>query len=296
MADDEAGAVFEQLRGYLFSIAYRLLGSVSDGEDAVQDAYLRWAVADESEIRSPRAFLATVVVRLCMDRPRSARARHETYIGPWLPEPLATSARPDLTETVVLRESLSLAFLHLLEDLAPVERAVFVLREVFDYDYADIAPIVGKTAANCRQVFHRARRRLDEHQARFRTSPEQRQQVTEEFMQATSSGDVQRLLNVLAEDVVLVGDGGGKVPAASPRPVRSRDAVANGIIANLAKFPPERVWVEEVNGGPAIVVKQGGRLSAVLELNVRDGVITSMYAVANPDKLQRIARQLGLPA
>ncbi|HVA24743.1 MAG TPA: RNA polymerase sigma-70 factor [Chloroflexota bacterium] len=296
MADDEAGAVFEQLRGYLFSIAYRLLGSVSDGEDAVQDAYLRWAVADESEIRSPRAFLATVVVRLCMDRPRSARARHETYIGPWLPEPLATSARPDLTETVVLRESLSLAFLHLLEDLAPVERAVFVLREVFDYDYTDIAAIVGKTAANCRQVFHRARRRLDEHQARFRTSPEQRQQVTEEFMQATSSGDVQRLLNVLAEDVVLVGDGGGKVPAASPRPVRSRDAVANGIIANLAKFPPERVWVEEVNGGPAIVVKQGGRLSAVLELNVRDGVITSMYAVANPDKLQRIARQLGLPA
>ncbi|MDE3077494.1 MAG: RNA polymerase sigma-70 factor [Chloroflexota bacterium] len=295
MADNDAGATFEELRGYLFSIAYRLLGTVSDAEDAVQDAYLRWAAADEDEIRSARAFLATVVVRLCMDRLRSAKARHETYIGPWLPEPLVTGDRPDLTETVMLRESLSLAFLHLLENLAPVERAVFILREVFDYDYAEIAPMVGKSAANCRQVFHRARQRLDEHQARFRTNPEQRQQVTEEFIQATMSGNVQRLLNLLAEDVVLVGDGGGKVPTASLRPVRTRHTVANGLMANMAKFPPERVWIEQVNGGPAIVVTRGGELTAILELDVRDGVVASMYAVANPDKLERIARQLGFP-
>jgi RNA polymerase sigma-70 factor (ECF subfamily) len=294
MADDHAGTIFQEQRGYLFSIAYRLLGTVSDAEDAVQDAYFRWAAANEAEIRSPRAFLSMVVVRLCMDRLRSAKARHETYIGPWLPEPLATGDRPDLTETVMLRESLSLAFLHLLESLAPHERVVFILREVFDYDYEEIAQMVGKSAANCRQLFHRARQRLAEHQARFQTSPEQRQQVTEQFMQATSSGDVQKLLEALADDVVFVGDGGGKVATASLRPVRGRDNVRGGLIANLMKFPPERVWLEEVNGGPAIVFTRDGQLSALLELEIRDGLIASMYAVANPDKLQPLARQLGL--
>jgi RNA polymerase sigma-70 factor, ECF subfamily len=189
MAGDHAGTVFEEQRAHLFSIAYRLLGTVSDAEDAVRDAYLRWAAACENEIRSPRAFLSTVVVRLCTDRLRSAQARRETYIGPCLPEPLATADWPDLTETVMLRDSLSVACLYLLEGLAPPERAVFILREVFDYDYAEIAQMVSKSAANCRQLFHRARQRLAEHQARFRTSPEQRRQVTEHFMQAASTGD-----------------------------------------------------------------------------------------------------------
>ena len=294
MADDRAGTIFEELRGYLFSIAYRLLGTVGDAEDAVQDAYLRWAAADEDEIRSPRAFLSTVVTRVCTDRLRSAQARHETYVGPWLPEPLATGDRPDLTETVMLRESLSLAFLHLLESLAPPERAVFILCEVFDYDYAEIAQMVGKSAANCRQLFHRARQRLAEHEARFRTSPAQRQQVTEQFMHAASSGDVRQLLDLLAEDVVFVGDSGGQVPGAGVRPVRGRDNVAPGLLRNLMKYPPERVWLEEVNGGPAIVATRGGQLYLLLELDVRDGRIASMYAVLNPDKLQRLARQLGL--
>jgi RNA polymerase sigma-70 factor (ECF subfamily) len=294
MADDHAGTIFEEQRGYLFSIAYRLLGTVSDAQDAVQDAYLRWAAADEDEIRSPRAFLSRVVVRLCTDRLRSARARHETYIGPWLPEPLATGDRPDLTETVMLRESLSLAFLHLLENLAPPERAVFILREVFDYDYAEIAQMVGKSAANCRQLFHRARLRLAEHRARFRTSPEQRRQVTEQFMHAASSGDVQKLLDLLAEDVVFVGDSGGKVPGAGVGPVRGRDNIAPGLVRNVTKFPPERVWLEEVNGGPAIVATRGGQLYLLLELEIRDGLIASIYTVMNPDKLRRLARQFGL--
>jgi RNA polymerase sigma-70 factor, ECF subfamily len=296
MTDDHAGAIFEEQRGHLFSIAYRLLGTVSDAEDAVQDAYLRWAVADEDEIRSPRAFLSTVVVRLCTDRLRSARARYETYVGPWLPEPLATGDRPDLTETVTLRESLSLAFLHLLESLAPPERAVFILREVFDYDYAEIAQMVDKSATNCRQLFHRARQRLAEHQARFRTSPDQRRQVTERFMQAASSGDVRQLLDLLAEDVVFVGDSGGQVPGGGVRPVRGRDNVAPGLMRNLMKYPPERVWLEEVNGGPAIVATRDGRLYLLLELDIRDGLVASMYGVLNPDKLRRLARQFGLPA
>src|SRR5262245_35312958 len=293
MADDRAVTIFEEQRGHLFSIAYRLLGTVGDAEDAVQDAYLRWAAADEDEIRSPRAFLSTVVVRLCTDRLRSAQARHETYVGPWLPEPLATGDRPDLTETVMLRESLSLAFLHLLESLAPPERAVFVLREVFDYDYAEIAQMVGKSAANCRQLFHRARQRLAEHQARFRTSPEQRRQVTEQFMRAASSGDVQTLLDVLAEDVVFVGDGGGKGPGAGVGPARGRDNVARGLVRSLMTFPPERVWLEEVNGGPAVVATRDGRLYGLVELDIRDGLVAALYAVVNPDKLRRLARQLG---
>src|SRR5262245_10347097 len=292
--DDRAGKVFEEHRGYLFSVAYRLLGTVVDAEDAVQDAFIRWAAADDSDVRSPRAFLTTVVVHLCTDRLRSAQARHETYVGPWLPEPVATGNRPDLTETLILRESLALAFLRLLESLAPPERAVFLLREVFDYDYAEIAQMLGKSAANCRQLCHRARQRLAEQQARFRTSPEKRQQITEQFMRAVASGDVRTLLDALAEDVVFVGDSGGRVPGAARQPVHSRERVARGLIDSLMNFPLQRVWLEEVNGGPAIVATRGGQLYALVELDVRDGLVASMYVVLNPDKLRPLARQLGL--
>src|SRR5262249_25149864 len=184
---------------------------------------------------------------------------------------------------------------HLLESLAPPERAVFILREAFDYDYAEIAQMVGKSAANCRQLFHRARQRLAEHQARFRTSPEQRRQVTEQFMQAAASGDVQELLDLLAEDVVWVGDSGGKVPGAGIEPVRGRDNVAPGLVRSLRELPPERVWLEEGNAEPAIVATRGGQLYLLLELDIRDGLVASMYAVLNPEKLRRLARQLGLP-
>src|SRR5438132_70887 len=193
---DSTGSVFEAQRNYLFSIAYRLLGSVSDAEDIVQDAFLRWDQDKQRDIRSPRAYLATIVVRLCMDVLRSARTKREVYVGPWLPEPLITSGRTDLTDTVVLRESLSFAFLLMLENLSPLERAVFVLREVFDYDYPEIAATVEKSEANCRQVFHRARQRLAQRQSRFEATREQTEQITREFMRATTNGDVQDLLRL----------------------------------------------------------------------------------------------------
>jgi RNA polymerase sigma-70 factor, ECF subfamily len=278
---------FEEQRSYLFSIAYRLLGSVSDAEDILQEAFLRWDRAQPDQVRSPRAFLATIVVRLCMDELRSARARREVYVGPWLPEPLVTTGRSDLTDSLVLRESLSFAFLLMLEKLSPVERAVFVLREVFDYDYAEIAPTVGKTEANCRQAFHRARQRLATSESRFETSREHQEQLTNEFLRAATAGDVQGLLNLFAEDVVAVGDGGGKV-ATTLRPIRTRDHVVRGLLGNLAKVPVDNAWIEEVNGQPAIIAMRNGQLYSVVLLEVRDGQVQVVYSVANPDKLRSI--------
>ena len=289
LAPPDRAAAFEAHRGYLFSIAYRLLGTVVDAEDVVQEAFVRWdqARADD-EVRSPRAYLATIVVRLCMDELRSARVRREVYVGPWLPEPLVTTGRADLTDTLIMRESLSFAFLLMLEKLSPLERAVFVLREVFDYDYADIAPIVDKSEANCRQVFHRARRRLAEGEARFESTRELQEQATEQFLHATSTGDVQGLLQLLAEDVVLIGDGGGRAKGAGLRPVYSRDRVLRGFIGNLRKMPPDRAWIEEVNGQPAIVATRDGKPYGVVLFEVREGQIRRVYSVVNPDKLGRL--------
>jgi len=280
-------AAFEAQRGYLFSVAYRLLGSVSDAEDVLQEAFLRWDRARPEEVRSMRAFLATIVVRLCMDELRSARARREVYVGPWLPEPLLTTDRSDLTETVVLRESLSFAFLLMLEKLSPVERAVFVLREVFDYDYAEIAPIVDKTASNCRQAFHRARQRLAGEESRFEATREHQEQLTEHFLRASNAGDVQGLLDLLAEDVVAIGDGGGKA-FAGLRPIRSRDHVMRGFLGNLRKMPPDQAWIEEVNGQPAIVATRNGQPYGVVLLEIRAGQVQTVYSVVNPDKLRSI--------
>jgi RNA polymerase sigma-70 factor (ECF subfamily) len=284
LEQDDRVDVFQQQRNYLFSIAYRLLGSASDAEDVLQEAFLRWDRARPEDLNSPRAFLATIVVRLCMDELRSARARREVYVGPWLPEPLLTSGRSDLTESVVLRESLSFAFLLMLEKLSPLERAVFVLREVFDYDYAEIAPIVAKSDANCRQAFHRARGRLANQQSRFEASREQQEQLTEQFLRATGSGDVEGLLTLLAEDVVHVGDGGGKALSAV-RPVVTRDHVVRGLLGNLQKMPVDRAWIDEVNGQPAILATRNGKPYAVLLLEFREGVIQTIYTVVNPDKL-----------
>jgi RNA polymerase sigma-70 factor, ECF subfamily len=287
----DPGQAFEEQRSYLFSIAYRLLGTVGDAEDVVQEAFLRWQRGGErtQQVRSPRAYLATIVVRLCMDELRSARARREVYVGPWLPEPLITSGRADLTDSLVLRESLSFAFLLMLESLSPLERAVFVLREVFDYDYAEIAAMVDKSEANCRQVFHRARQRLADRQARFEPSPQQTEQITQQFVHAASTGDVQGLLHLLAEDAVLIGDGGGKGFAAR-QPVRSADHVARGFLGALQKMPPERVWIDEVNGQPAIVAMREGQVFAVLLLEVHGGLVQRLYSVVNPDKLRQLQK------
>ncbi|TME95537.1 MAG: RNA polymerase sigma-70 factor [Chloroflexi bacterium] len=284
---DPTASVFEEQRSYLFSIAYRLLGSVSDAEDIVQDAFLRWDREPLPDLRSPRAYLTTIVVRLCLDQLRSARAKREIYVGPWLPEPLITTGRTDLTDSLVLRESLSFAFLLMLENLSPLERAVFVLREVFDYDYPEIALSVDKSEANCRQVFHRARQRLAQRQSRFEATREQTEQITREFMRATTNGDVQDLLRLLAEDVVAISDGGGKAFAAL-RPVHSREKVSRGVLGSFSKAQPDSVRMEEVNGQPAIVATRGGEPRGVLLLDVKAGKVQALYAVVNPDKLRSV--------
>jgi RNA polymerase sigma-70 factor (ECF subfamily) len=292
---DAVAIVFEEQCGYLFSIAYRILGSVSDAEDVVQDAFLRWQRDARLHVESPRAYLATIVVRLCMDQLRSARARREVYVGPWLPEPLITSDRADLTDGVVLRESLSFAFLLLLEALSPLERAVFVLREVFDYDYAEIAAMVDKSPANCRQIFHRARTRLAERQRAFEPDLQQQQQVTEQFLRATRDGDVHGRLALLTEDAVSISDGGGKVRAAL-RPVRTPENIVRGFLGNLAKLPPDRVWLDEVNGQPALVAVREGKPYGVLLLEVRGGRVQTLYAMVNPEKLHDLDRRIRTPS
>ncbi|GAC1317582.1 MAG: RNA polymerase sigma-70 factor [Chloroflexota bacterium] len=290
MALDAPVAVFEEQRAYLFAIAYRLMGTVSNAEEAGQNADVRWQVAGDRDVRSARAYLATTVVRLCMDELRSARARRELYVGPWLPEPLWTADQADLTDNVILRESLSFAFLLLLEKLSPLERAVFVLREVFNYDYAEIAVTVDKTQANCRQLFHRARRRIGEDDVRFAADHDRLELLTQDFLTAMTSGDVQRVTSLLVEDVVHTPDGGGAMGAAL-RPIRSRDHVARGLLGVLQKNRPDAAWIDEVNGQPAIVAARDGQPVAVMLLETRGWQITRLYTVANPQKLADVARK-----
>lgn len=283
-APDRTAELFNEHRGLLFSIAYRMLGSASDAEDIVQEAFVRWLQADVA-VQSPRAYLSTVVVRLCIDQLRAARIQRERYIGPWLPEPIATAARPDLVETAMLAESLSFAFLVMLEQLGPLERAVLLLREVFDYDYAEIAAIVGKSVANCRQVLHRARERLGQRQPRFDVSPEQQQRLTSEFLSASTRGDMQGLLDLLADEIVFTGDGGGKTPAAL-NPVRGPDKVARGTLGGLRTLMANmQIRVEQINGQPAIVGYLHDRPYGVVMLEVVNERISNIYAVLNPDKL-----------
>jgi RNA polymerase sigma-70 factor, ECF subfamily len=286
-------AEFEAHRAYLFSIAYRLLGTVSDAEDMVQETYVRWRQAPDEHIRSTRAYLATIVVRLCLDQLRSARAKREVYVGPWLPEPLVSSDRADLTDGVIMRESLSFAFLLMLEKLSPLERAVFVLREVFDFDYSEIAQIVEKSEANCRQVFHRARQRLHEDRVRFEAHAEEVRALAQQFMQAAASGDLDGIVRLLAEDVTHTPDGGGKATVGGLRTIHSPDRVARGTLGSLMKMPPDKAWIEEINGQPAIVATRGGQPYAVLVLETRNGQIHRLYTVVNPDKLTDIARLVG---
>ncbi|MDQ5824227.1 MAG: RNA polymerase sigma-70 factor [Chloroflexota bacterium] len=285
---------FNEHRPLLFSLAYRMLGSVADAEDVVQEAFLRWHRAtensDEQAVRSPRSYLCTVVTRLCIDQLRSARVRREVYVGPWLPEPLVEQGTPDPTEELELADSLSMAFLVLLESLSPEERAVFLLRQVFDYDYAEIARIVNKSEANCRQMVRRAQQRLAERRPRFNATPEQREQMTHTFMQTCTNGDMEGLLSLLTQDIVLYSDGGGKAKAAT-RPVYGADNVARFIFGVLSKVPPGfSAGVATVNGQPGIVCYVEGEPYTVLSLDVADGLIQGIYTVVNPDKLQHIPR------
>ncbi|HZR44846.1 MAG TPA: RNA polymerase sigma-70 factor [Ktedonobacteraceae bacterium] len=285
---EAAEHTFNQYRVLLFSIAYRMLGSATDAEDIVQEAFLRWLEARDEAVQSPRAYLSTVVVRLCIDQLRSARVQRELYVGPWLPEPILTGQRQELTETAILAESLSFAFLVMLENLGPLERAVFLLREVFDYDYAEIAEIVGKSEANCRQILHRAHQHLGQRRPRFDVSHEQQERITSQFLQATTSGDMQGLLNLLADDIVFAGDSNGKAQIGT-KPVHGPDKVARGMLDGLRRMPFLNLQLrfEEVNGQRAVVgYLDDGRPYVVVLLNIEGERVRSVYVVLNPDKLR----------
>jgi len=271
---------YESLRPLAFSIAYRMLGSVSEAEDVVQEGLLRLHRADDVE--HPKAFVATVVTRLSIDELRSARSRRETYVGPWLPEPLVTDSRPD-------DESVSMALLVTLEALSPVERAVFLLHDVFDYGYDEIAEIVGKTRENCRQLAVRARRHVEARRPRFEPSREQREALAARFFEAIREGDLDGLVSLLAEDAVATGDGGGKA-AARKTPLHGGAKIARFMLGlmRLAERDHYEFDFREVNGRPGALIRQDGRVISALSLEIADGKVTEFLSVANPDKLHHL--------
>jgi RNA polymerase sigma-70 factor (ECF subfamily) len=281
--------VFDRNRPLLFSIAYRMTGSVMDAEDAVQEAYLRWQRASEDEVRAPSAYLSTVVTRLCIDRLRSARARREHYVGPWLPEPVLGEQALEIGGKADLEDTLSMAFLVLLESLTPVERAVFLLREVFDYEYAEIAALVGKSEANCRQISRRTRQSVAARRPRFESSPQQEERLMESFLQASLAGDMEALLALLSEDVILYSDGGGKTRAALS-PIYGADKVARFLTGILGNIPPDfAVSQTLVNGRPGLVGYFGdGSPQSVVSIEVAEGRIRAIRLVVNPEKLGNV--------
>ena len=289
MTDEE----FDELRPSAFAIAYRMLGSVSEAEDVVQEGFLRLHQAREGgeRIESPRAYLSTVVSRLSLDQLRSARVRRETYVGEWLPEPLVASADDDPARKAEMADSLSLAFLVLLESLSPEQRAAFLLRDVFDEPYDRIAEIVGTSEQNARQLATRARRHVDERRPRFEASREDREELATRFFAAAEEGDLEGLEELLAHDVVLRGDGGGKAPALA-RAVHGRARVARTLIGGLraaSRVAGFTVRREEVNGQPgALFLDREGRLAAVMILDVAEGQIQSVSSIVNPDKLRHL--------
>jgi len=283
---------FETYRPYLFAIAYRMLGSAMDAEDMVQETYLRSQGTPLDTIRSLKAFLTTIIIRLCVDQLQLARRQREVYVCSWLPEPILTAATPaseDPAERIDREESISLAFLVLLEQLQPFERAVFLLREIFAYDFAEIATMLDKSEAACRRSFSRAKHHLAEHRPRFPASPETHRQMLTGFLQAAQGGDMIPLTNLLSENVTLWADAGGKIKQAALRPLVGRDAVARFSLGTVRFLPEDyRVELAEVNGQAAIIIRTGGQALFVLSIEVEAGHITAIRIIANPEKLARI--------
>jgi RNA polymerase sigma-70 factor (ECF subfamily) len=282
--------VFLEQRPRLFSIAYRMLGRATEAEDVLQEAYLRWQSAPREDVESASAFLTSVVVRLSIDVLRSARVRREAYVGPWLPEPLVADTAPGPDEAAELADSVSLAFLVLLEELTPVERAVFLLREVFGYDYPTVAGMVGKSEANCRQLVVRGKQRVAERRTRFEADSVHGRELTARFLAACSTGDLDGLLGMLADDVVVWSDGGGKVQAAR-RPVAGRDKAARFLIGIAEKGGEFDGRLVAVNGQPGGIFGHDGRIEYAMALDVLDGQIVGVRVIANPDKLQHLQPQ-----
>jgi RNA polymerase sigma-70 factor (ECF subfamily) len=274
---------FNEFRSLLMSIAYRMLGSRADAEDAVQETFLRYQ-ATEDEPSSPKAFLATTITRLCIDQLRSARSRREVYVGQWLPEPVVTAGTG-----LEMAESLTMAFLVLLESLDPLERDAFLLHDIFDYDYTEVAEMIGKTEANCRQMVHRAKERITARQHRFDPTREETERITSRFLQTTRNGDVSGLMELFADDAVMTSDGGGKARAARNL-VKGADSIARfimGVIRKNEGFNPVHT-LTEINAQPAFITTISGQVITATILDIRDGLIQNLFIVANPDKLKDV--------
>jgi RNA polymerase sigma-70 factor (ECF subfamily) len=282
-------ATFDQYRSLLFSVAYRMLGSVADAEDMLQETFIRWQQAPDDEIRSPRAFLVTIISRLCINHLQSARVQREEYVGQWLPEPIVTDTGSDPLGIMRVDESLSMAFLVMLERLTPVERVVFLLREVFEYEYSDIAAVLGQNEANCRQILRRARQHVSAKRSRFKASARKQNELLQRFLQAIGSGDLDGLVALLSGDVVLHSDGGGKA-IALPNLIHGADNVARAMLSGLRKIVPKNLVrrVAQINGESGVVSYLKGKPHSVLTLDTIEGRIRAIYIVTNPDKLSHV--------
>lgn len=282
---------FETYRGLLFSIAYRMLGSAADAEDLVQDAYVRFAAADREVVRDVKAFLVTILTRLALDQLKSARMQRETYVGQWLPEPVFTGRDSDPFAAATRGESVQIALLAALERLTPQERAVLLLSEVLEYEHNEIAEMLDISSASSRQLLHRARERVAAEKQRFRPSREEQERLVATFMSALESGSVDSLRNVLAADVVARGDGGGKVPGAGMHPILGFDNVSRLYFGLVKKYATLSVTVEDVNGSPAVITRDGDRIFGVITFDFDGDRIVEIDTVLNPDKLAFASRQ-----
>ena len=286
---DSATEAFVAHRNLLFTVAYEMLGSAADAEDVLQETWLRWAGVDLGTVRDQRAYLVRITTRQALTRLRTLRRRKESYVGPWLPEPLLTA--PDVAEDVELAESVSMAMLLVLETLTPTERAVFVLRDVFDLEYAEIADAVGKSPAAVRQIAHRARAHVAARLPRGTVSAAESRSALEAFQRAIETGDLQRLLDLLAPDVVLLGDGGGVVQAVV-RPIVGADRVGRLLARGLPRISGQMsAEPVQINGCPALIVRLDGVIDDVVAVRIDDGLITGLYVVRNPEKLSRVGRE-----
>jgi len=289
---DPAIAAFLTHRNLLFTVAYEMLGSAADAEDVLQETWLRWAGVDLDTVENQRAYLVRITTREALTRLRILGRRKESYVGPWLPEPLLTA--PDVAEDVELADSVSMAMLLVLETLTPTERAVFVLREVFDFEYQEIGRALDKSPAAVRQIAHRSRSHVAARRPRGNVSPNQARAALEAFQRATETGDLQRLLDILAPDVVFLGDGGG-VKQAVLRPIVGADRVGRLLTAGLRRIAAvATIEPTEVNGHPALILRIDGELDTVVAGRIDDGLVTGLYAVRNPEKLSHMGRETSL--
>ena len=288
---DRATEAFVAHRNLLFTVAYELLGSAADAEDVLQETWLRWVGVDLDTIQDQRAYLVRIASRQALMRLRTLGRRKESYVGPWLPEPLLTA--PDVAEDVELADSVSMAMLLVLETLKPTERAVFVLREVFDLEYDEIAEAVDKKPDAVRQIAHRARAHVAARRPRGIVSADETRDALEAFQRAINTGDLQGLVDILAPDVVFLGDGGGVVQAL-PKPVVGADKVAGLLALGLRRLGQASVELTQINGQPALILRFDGEINTVTAIRLEDGLITGLYAVRNPEKLSRLEREITL--